>query len=299
MRSVISTWTFSKSGTEQAARALKHDASALSAVEAAISTVENDPSVTSVGYGGLPNANGILQLDAALMTSDGKAGCVMALEGYRSAIPVARLVLTNSPHTALAGKGAAAFAAANGLPPSLDLLTAHASTRHAEFLRGASAPLRHGGPDEMGHTDTVGVIVRDATGALAAGCATSGMQFKHSGRVGDSPIIGAGIFVDACGAAVASGDGDQMMRFCLTFLAVERMRNGEDVGDACRYAMHRVHATDPNCQAAIVAMDASGRTGASCTHRGFKTVTWCDDASDVSVHEVSGVVESKWKHTCV
>lgn len=298
MASVIATWRFAAPGVRDAVSVLKASRNATDAVEEGIKTVELDPSVTSTGYGGLPNANGVLQLDAAVMTSHGKLGSVMALEGYTSAIDHARLVAEHSPHTILAGNGAHAFSLGHGKIPSNDLLTRHAIQRYEEHLKNNSGPQLHqnGG---MAHSDTVGMIVRDPNGLITAGCATSGTQFKADGRVGDSPIFGAGLYADPAGGAVASGDGDKMLRFCLAFLVVERMRAGDTAEQACHHAVRRVSETDPTCQTAVAAMSKDGEVGAACTHNGFDVVVWQQGMSDYEIRVVPGHVDTKWHHSCV
>lgn len=297
--SIIATWAFSESGVRAAAECLGRTNDALAAVETGISVVEHDPVVTSVGYGGLPNATGNLQLDAAIMTSTGRMGSVMALSGFRTAIPAACAVLKHSPHPLVTGSTATAFAtrAMGPVKNQKGLLTAHAGMRYAQFAAGQISSAAHGDENTMAHTDTVGMIARDQAGLLVAGCATSGMQFKMDGRVGDSPIFGAGLYADACGAAVASGDGDRMLRFCLSFLVVERMRMGEDVQQACRYAVDRVKQAEPRCQAAVAAMSSQGELGASCTHGGFTAVTWT--GGEVEKRPVDGAGQEKWAHSCV
>lgn len=309
--SLISTWIFSRAGVETALNAQsKKPGSALDAVEVGIRVVEEDPSVTSVGYGGLPNALGQLQLDAALMTSDGSQGAVMAITGIRAAIPVARLVLDHSPHAILCSEGALSFAKCHGVSQlsSDALLTPHARKRYDQFCRGEEVmePWHNNKSSKdtinkdnlMRHSDTVGMLARDASGRLAAGCATSGLQFKHDGRVGDSPVFGAGLYADEYGAASATGDGDRMLRHCLSFLAVERLRAGDDPTSAARYAIRRLVDKDPTCQAAIITLDAAGQTGAAATHDGFTTITW-NQNEGLRTNEISGEVPAKWKHSCV
>ena len=305
MQSVVATWPFSQCGVEAARTHLIESNDAITAVEVGIKAVELDPSVTSVGYGGLPNASGDLELDAALMTSDGRIGAVMALRGHQSAITPARYVMERCKHAILSGEGAKQFTKDQGLHESHNLLTEHAKRRYQEYLQGGITKNRkkdEGIDDEimMPHTDTVGMIARDSTGLIVAGCATSGMQFKHPGRVGDSPVFGSGLYADTVGAAMASGDGDTMLRFCMSFLAVERMRQGDSVKCACEYVVKRVHEADPNCQAAIAGMDRNGNTGAACTHGGFTTVEWrVDSSEDVVTKKVQGQTKSAWLHSCV
>lgn len=293
--SLISTWAFSQKGLQKAAQTLSSTNDATQAVVSGIEAVELDPSVTSAGYGGLPNADGILQLDAALMTSNGTMGSVLCLEGFASAIPIAHAVLQYSPHSILGGAGATQFALARGFRQRDRLLTEHARRRYAEFQRGEATAGRKG-DREMGHTDTVGMIVRDEKGRMTAGCASSGMEFKTGGRVGDSGIFGAGVYASEAGGAVATGDGDKMMRFCMAFLAVEKMSEGMRAEEACSYVVKRVQRDDESCQAGIVAMESGGDVGVSCTNEGFTYVIL--EEGEPVVKEFQGE-NGRWKHTCV
>lgn len=306
MQSVIATWPFSRCGIEAAKVSLTKSNDAITAVEVGIKAVELDSSVTSVGYGGLPNASGDLELDGALMTSDGRTGAVMALHDHQSAITPARYVMERCKHAILSGEGAKQFLKDQGLHQSDNLLTEHAKRRYEAYLQGeiientTKQEKRIDDEKMMPHTDTVGMIARDSTGLIVAGCATSGMQFKHPGRVGDSPVFGAGLYADTVGAAVASGDGDTMLRFCMSFLAVERMRQGDNVECACEYVVRRVREADPKCQAAIAGMNRNGYTGAACTHGGFTTMEWRTDSSeDIVMKKVTGQTKNSWLHSCV
>lgn len=317
---IIGTWRFSAVGVTAGAQVILDGGSALSAVVAGVREVELDETVTSAGFGGLPNAAGVLQLDAAVMTGDGRVGAVMALGGCRAAAPVAEAVLQKSRHAMLAGDGATAFAAAHGFPieNNESLLSVNARNKLAAFLQlhasqESSEPklvpsneYNDDSTQEMSHTDTVGMICVDQKGDLAAACATSGLQFKDAGRVGDSPLIGCGVYVDAkAGAAVASGDGDQMIRYCLSVTTVELMRRGASAQEACDTVMKRVFHADQDCQAAICAMTPDGNTGMSCTRTGFYTAEWTHDSPDAQVMtpvitEAPSVSRSEsWKHTCV
>lgn len=300
MSVVVSTWPFSRPGVEAAAQTLQGTKSLLDSVEKGIKVVEEDPAVTSAGYGGLPNALGQLQLDAALMTSDGQQGAVMAMNGFRAAIPAAHQILLHSPHPLLCGMGARSFASHHGLRlyPDSDLLTKHANQRYREFLNGQRMAGMHESASGMPHSDTVGMIACDDQGSLVAGCASSGMQFKLDGRVGDSPVFGAGLYADSCGAAVASGDGDKMLRYCLSFLVVERMRYGDSPALACRHAIQRFAKGEPSSQAAVLAVDSKHQIGAACTQNGFDYVSWSEENS-FNVVPVQGETSKQWKHSCV
>lgn len=294
MKALAATWRFSEAGVVAAARVLTEGGSALDAAEEGVRVVEFDESVTSVGYGGLPDERGELSLDAALMTGCGRIGSVMALEGYRSAAGISRLVLERSDHAQLAGEGAEAFARVHGVLRQEELLTPHAKSRYAEWRNGKVETV------SGGHTDTVGVLAIDGNGGMAAGCATSGMQFKTHGRVGDSPIVGSGLYVmDGVGAAAATGDGDRMVRHCIAVRVVDMMETGVNGNDACMKVVRRVAESDTSCQAAVVALDKNGKAAGASTHRGFYVVYWDDETKNTRAFEAAAVSEQHWQHSCV
>ncbi len=237
----------------------------------------------------------------------------MGLEGHLTAIPVARAVLEKSAHVQIVGAGGAAFAEAHGMKRVADpaaLLTPHATRRFAEWRDKGGAAANS---DARKHSDTVGMLARDAGGRIAAGVATSGMQFKAPGRVGDSPIVGAGLFAeDGAGAAVATGDGDRMLRHCIAVRVVDLMGSGLSPEEACMKVLERVAANDPICQAAVVAMAADGTVGAASTQEGFYIVGWnekCghrsngeDDETrenETRTERVDGISKENWVHSCV
>ncbi|KAJ8901673.1 hypothetical protein NDN08_003879 [Rhodosorus marinus] len=293
--SVVSTWDFSKRGVETAGELLKSGVGSAEAVEEGVRVLELDESVPTVGYGGLPNIEGVMQLDAGFMNGDGRCGAVMALEGYRTAVGIARRVMDRSRHTVLAGEGAKKFAMSMGFQPEPpeNLLNEYAVRRVKEEQQGLN---RAEGPV---HTDTVGFICIDEVGDLNVACTTSGMQFKDPGRIGDSPIIGAGLFADkSVGAATATGDGDQMIRFCLSFLVVELMRMGKNPTEACNIAIDRVLESDPDCQAAVTAMDMEGVTGSAATRSGFVTYEWTN-ASGLQRRTHDHPERPSWRRKCI
>mmetsp|Transcript_4288 Transcript_4288/g.8457 ORF Transcript_4288/g.8457 Transcript_4288/m.8457 type:complete len:305 (+) Transcript_4288:1731-2645(+) len=299
----IGTWKFGEPGVSAAVKVLSHGGSSLDAVECGIRTVELDEKVTSVGFGGLPNRHGVLQLDAAIMDGiSGRCGSVLALEHCVTAISVARKVLEQSRHPILAGAGATAFAR-DVLPEDFrdtgsEVLTAHAKRRFEDFCQDQER--QHDRSHSAWHSDTFGLICLDQGGRLAVGCSTSGLQFKESGRVGDSALIGNGLFVDgSVGAACASGDGDAMIRHVLSFLIVELMRSGKNPQEACEEAVERVRLSDGTCQAAVIAMDVKGRVGAHCTRSGF---TFVVSDVDTGTRVQDCIVDSnvaRWHHTCI
>lgn len=253
---VIATWVFGRKGTVAAGKVLRDGGSSLDAVEKGINVVELDPEVDSVGFGGLPNAEGIVELDAMIMHGPThRAGSVASIRDIATPISVARKLMDEPRPTLLVGAGARTFAVQKGFQPQ-DLLTPHAKKKWEEWLhKQKEAPPSH---------DTIGMVAVDSKGDITVGCSTSGLPFKRPGRVGDSPIIGAGAYCDNdVGGAAATGNGDVMLRYCLTFLAVELMRQGLSPQKACEGALHRIVAKHQITDAAIVALNKRGEFGAS------------------------------------
>jgi isoaspartyl peptidase/L-asparaginase-like protein (Ntn-hydrolase superfamily) len=244
---IVSTWPFGKPSNERALEVFKAGGSALDAVEKGINLAEEDLSNSSVGAGGIPNAAGIVQLDACIM--DGpthKAGSVGALEGIVNAVSVARRVMEKTRHVMLVGAGARAFAVEQGFREQ-ELLTPEQKKRWEEWKKKQSA--------QKGH-DTIALLALAPDGTIAGGCSTSGLAYKVAGRVGDSPIIGSGLYVDNdVGAAGATGIGENIMRFCGSFMVVELMRSGMHPVEACVETIRRIKR---------------GEYGAAGTGKGFE-----------------------------
>ena len=232
---VLSTWSFGMPANEVAWNVLSRGGSALDAVEAGVTSCEDDPSVDSVGWGGLPDASGEVTLDASIMDHEGRCGAVACLHRVRHAIRVARLVMEKTPHVLLVGEPATHFALESGLPQS-NLLSPQAGRRYDAWLQ-------HRADDpEAGH-DTIGMLAIDAQGRIAGGCSTSGVPFKLPGRVGDSPIIGAGLYVGpGVGAAAATGRGEEVIKVAGSFAVVENMRRGMEPRDAIADVLKQVRA---------------------------------------------------------
>jgi N4-(beta-N-acetylglucosaminyl)-L-asparaginase len=269
----IATWPFAKAACERARSVLDGGGSMRDAIERGINVTELDESVDSVGYGGLPNAEGVVQLDASFM--DGqlqKAGAVAAIEGYPNPISVARRVMETTKHVMLAGEDAAIFAKQNGFA-SRDMLTDASRKRWQQWqekqVQGQNAA-------EKSH-DTISLLGVDATGHVVGGCSTSGLAFKLPGRVGDSPLIGAGLYVDGeVGAAGATGVGENVLRYCGSFLIVEFMRQGLSPTAACVATIRRIAAGEqrPAKELSVnfVAVNREGQVGAAGTDAGFRCV---------------------------
>ena len=275
----IATWPFGAPAVRVAFDRMEAGVPSVDAVEAGINVTELDPTVNSVGYGGRPNADGELELDAAIMDGPGhRAGSVAALRSIRRPISVARRIMDHSPHVMLVGDGALNFAVSHGFqvedityePAMEDYRRWVDEGRPAHWLGGAvpSPPAADSADCPRGH-DTIGLAALDSAGRLAVGCSTSGLGYKSPGRVGDSPVIGSGLYVDqAAGAAAATGVGELILRHCLSYLTVECMRGGLSPQEACECAILRLVETDERyatLQVGIIALGVDGRTGAAST----------------------------------
>lgn len=269
----VATWPFGAAACAEAWRVITAGGSALDAVEAGARQTEADPDNVSVGLGGLPDAEGRVTLDASVMTGEGDAGAVAALEGILHPVSVARRVMERTPHVLLAGDGAQRFAIAEGFPvQDLNTEKSRAAWRRWLAEEGRDAPAAN----REAH-DTIGILARDAGGHLAGACSTSGAAFKLPGRVGDSPIVGAALFVDAtAGAACATGLGEEVIRTAGSFLVVELMRGGLSPAAACRAAVQRIVRRNmrrgdlpETLQVGFLAFDVRGRIGAWAVRPGF------------------------------
>ena len=266
---VISTWDFGKAANEAAWQVLAQNGRSIDAVEAGVKIPEADPNVTTVGYGGFPDRDGKVTLDACIMDEHGKAGSVCAVEGIMHPISLARMVMEKTPHVIIVGEGAQQFAVQNGFTVE-NLLTDKAEKAWKEWLKTANYKPRVNAERH----DTIGMLALDKAGNLAGGCTTSGMAFKMHGRVGDSPIIGAGLFVDnEIGAATATGLGETVLRTCASFLVVELMRQGKSPQKACEEAIKRIvkkNKGETDFQVGLIAVNRKGIIGAFAVQKGFQ-----------------------------
>jgi N4-(beta-N-acetylglucosaminyl)-L-asparaginase len=290
---VISTWDFGKAANAEAWKVLEKGGRALDAVEAGVKIPEADPSNQSVGYGGLPDRDGHVTCDACIMDENYNCGSVMALEHIVHAISVARLVMEKTPHVVLVGDGALQFALANGFKKE-NLLTPESEKVWKEWLKTskyepvinienklygkehvqqppAQEPSMPGGHNNH---DTIGMVAMDANGHCSGACTTSGMAFKLHGRVGDSPIIGAGLYVDnEVGAATSTGVGEEVIRIVGSHLVVELMRQGLKPEAACKKAVERIISRNPEkaktVQVGFLALNKKGEYGAYALQKGF------------------------------
>jgi N4-(beta-N-acetylglucosaminyl)-L-asparaginase len=236
----------------------------LDAVEKGINVVEDDPEVMTVGYGGLPNAQGEVELDAGIM--DGtrhRAGSVCNLHKIKNPISVARLVMERTRHTTMAGEGALQFAIEMGFEPQ-QLLTPKSLEAWLKWKNTPNHPTFWIGPE---HHDTIGMVATDGKGHVVAGCSTSGLPWKIPGRVADSPLVGCGYYADdAAGAASATGDGDVMTNYCTSMFIVQRMAQGAHPQEACDDLMRFMAKMAPNLHTdmyCVIAIDPKGEIGAA------------------------------------
>ncbi|WP_276366389.1 N(4)-(beta-N-acetylglucosaminyl)-L-asparaginase [Chryseolinea sp. H1M3-3] len=266
---VLSTWNFGLQANEAAWKILSNGGTALDAVEAGAKVPEGDPKETSVGLGGLPDRDGHVTLDACIMDEQGRCGSVAFLEHIVHPISVARMVMEKTPHVMLVGAGALKFALVNGFKKER-LLTKESEKAWKEWTKkSAYKPIVN-----VENHDTIGIIALDVHGNLSGACTTSGLAYKMHGRVGDSPIIGAGLYVDnEIGAAAATGVGEEVIKIVGCHLVVELMRQGNTPEQACRLAVERIVKRNPakakEIQVGFLALNKNGESGAFCLQSGF------------------------------
>ena len=269
---VLSTWRFGIQANQEAWKVLSQGGKALDAVEKGVRLVEDDPNERSVGYGGRPDRDGRVTLDACIMDEKANIGSVASLEHIKNPISVARAVMEKTPHVMLVGDGALQFAVSQGFE-KINLLTPESEKEWKDWLKTSEyKPVVN-----IENHDTIGMIALDEHGNLSGACTTSGMAFKMHGRVGDSPIIGAGLFVDnEVGAATATGHGEEVIRTCGSHLVVELMRQGKSPQQACEEAVKRIYKNFVNqnrnvkdTQIGFIAINKFGETGAFCLQKGF------------------------------
>ena len=284
---VISTWDVGINANKGAWEVLRNGGSALDAVEKGVMVTEDEISCC-VGLGANPDRDGHVTLDASIMDEHGNAGCVAYLERIKHPISVARRVMEKTPHVMLVGSGAQQFAISEGFPLESEQLSPDAQKSYEEWLKkseykpqinientkGANSFAPNKLSNGAWNHDTIGMLAIDAKGNLSGSCTTSGMGFKMRGRVGDSPIIGAGLFVDnEVGAATSSGLGEEVIKVCGTHLVVEFMRQGHSPENACKLAVERIIKRNPakakDFQVAFIAINKKGEYGAYCIQKGF------------------------------
>jgi len=289
---VISTWDFGVAANQAAWAILSKGGRALDAVEAGARVPEADLKNHSVGRAGYPDRDGHVTLDASIMDEHGGIGAVAGLEHIAHPISVARRVMEKTPHVLLVGDGALQFAIEQGFPRE-ELLTPESRKAWHEWLKSnrytpvANSEVKSygksvlGTPGGKGNHDTIGMLAMDAAGNLSGACTTSGMAWKLRGRVGDSPIIGAGLYVDNdVGGATSTGVGEEVIRNCGSFLVVELMRQGRSPQEACKEAVARIVKKKPDAkdlQVGFLALNKQGEVGAWAIQQGF-TYALCDSS---------------------
>jgi len=273
---IVSTWLHGIPANEASIKVLKKNGSALDAVEAGVRVTEADAENQSVGLGGRPDSEGNVTLDACIMDSDGNAGSVAFLQNIKHPISVARKVMEKTDHVMLAGKGAFEFALKNGFKKE-NLLTEQSRKEWLEWKKDNTIKDSWGPNDDH---DTITSLAQDNDGNLSGACTTSGLAYKLHGRVGDSPIIGAGMYVDnEVGAAGATGMGELVMKTCGSFLVVELMRQGYSAMEACNEAVNRIVKQEggkTKLQVGYIALGKDGSIGYSSIQKGFQYALYKD-----------------------
>ncbi len=266
---LISTWNHGIVANNAAWKILGDNGKAIDAVEAGVRLTESDPTGQSVGIGGRPDMNGDVTLDACIMNEKGDCGSVAYLKNIEHPISVARQVMEETPHVMLVGDGAKQFALEKG-HPEINLLTDQSKQEWQKWLESERKVLPK---INVENHDTIGLLALDSHGDLSGACTTSGAAWKLPGRVGDSPIIGAGLYVDnEVGGATATGWGEAVIRAVGCFLVVELMRQGNSAQRACELAVERVISKNPDwreIQVGFIALSKDGNYGGYCIQPGF------------------------------
>lgn len=299
---VISTWGEGINANKAAWAILRNGGRALDAVEAGVRVTEASQNCC-VGLGANPDRDGFVTLDACIMDEKGNCGSVAFLERIKHPISVARRVMEKTPHVMLVGVGAQQFAVSEGFPLEKQELSDDARKAYQEWLKKSEYKpvinIENSGnnnphafaPNKLANGDwnhdTIGMVAIDANGNLSGSCTTSGMGFKMRGRLGDSPIIGAGLFVDnEIGAATATGQGEEVIKICGTHLVVELMRQGQSPEQACKSAVERILKNiglekAKQLQVGFIAINKQGAYGGYCLQGGFNYAVCDSDTSNV------------------
>ncbi len=278
---VISTWQHGIPANSAAWEILSKGGKAIDAVEQGVKVPEGDPNVRSVGYGGYPDKDGRVTLDACIMDENQQAGSVGCIEYIKHPISVARLVMDKTPHVMLVGVGALEFALNQGFSKE-NLLTPQTlkewEAMQEEFKKKKSII-------NIENHDTIGMLAIDKNGDLSGSCTTSGLANKLHGRVGDSPIIGAGLFVDnEVGGACATGVGEEVIKQAGCAMVVELMRNGADPEAACKEIVNRINRTNNNSrdfQVGFLALRKDGLFGAFSLVKGFNYAVYDEKGNNM------------------
>ena len=284
---VVSTWNHGLAANQVAWQILSKDGKAIDAVEQGVRVPEADPSVMTVGYGGYPDREGKVTLDACIMDENQNCGSVAFLQHIKHPISVARLVMDKTPHVMLVGEGALEFAKSQGFKEQ-NLLTDKAKSAWQDWLKES----KYNPVINVENHDTIGMLALDNNGDLSGACTTSGAAFKMSGRVGDSPLIGAGLYVDnEIGAATATGMGELMIKTVGCHLVVEMMRQGLSPEQACKAAVERIAkklGDYKQFQVGFLALNKAGEYGSYCIQSGFNYAV--TNQSSATMHDAKSIL---------
>lgn len=280
----ICTWAFTNANAA-AGKALDENINALDAAIIGVAVEEENLKNSTVGKGGDPDREGNVTLDACVMDYTGDCGAVVCVENITNVAALAKKVMTETPHVMLAGIGAEEFAYTQGFKKE-ELLTDEAKKNWKEWLKTSEyKPIIN-----IENHDTIGMLTLDVHGNIAGTCTTSGLSYKMKGRVGDSPIIGSGLFIDnEIGGATATGMGEEVMKTVGSFLIVELMRQGKSPQEACEEAVKRIVSKNDNhknFQIAYIAMNKAGETGSYCIHKGFTYMKY-ENGQNENIHSES------------
>ena len=285
---IISTWSHGLDANKAAWEVLMQNGKALDAVEKGVRVTELDPDVSSVGVGSNPDRDGNITLDASIMDELGNGGSVAFLQHIKTPISVARQVMEKTPHVMLAGEGALQFALENGFKKE-DLHTDSSRQRWEDWKKSNKT-------ESIGihNHDTISMLAIDNNGDISGACTTGGLAFKYHGRVGDSPIIGAGLYVDnEIGGAGGTGVGEVIMKTLGSFLIVELMRNGLSPYDACKEAVLRAMKKIPdakNLPIYFIAVNKQGEFGAYGTNTDFEYAVYTESKGNI-LHKADAVLK--------
>lgn len=278
---VISTWNHGMEANAGAWEVLSKKGRAVDAVEKGVRVTEDDPNNATVGIGGFPDRDGVVTLDACIMDEFENCGSVAFLQNIKNPISVARKVMDDTPHVMLVGEGARKFAVEKGFKEE-NLLTESSEKAWKNWLKNQDYKPKI----NVENHDTIGMVALDDMGNLSGACTTSGAAWKMHGRVGDSPIIGAGLYVDnEIGAVTATGLGEFVIKICGAHMIVELMRQGLTPSEACKQAVERIVRKYPNdykdLQVGFLALSKSGEYGAYSIHKGFNFAVKSNDQEEL------------------
>jgi N4-(beta-N-acetylglucosaminyl)-L-asparaginase len=271
---LISTWDAGLRANKVAWKIIAKKGKAIDAAEAGVKVTELENSCC-VGLNGRPDNEGFVTLDASIMDDRNRCGSVAMLQHIQHPISVARAVMEKTPHVLLVGDGALKFAIDHGFQKNTKSLSVDSKKEYKKWLKKSKyQPTMNVESGKYNH-DTIGLLALDLFNNLSGSCTTSGMAYKLHGRVGDSPIIGAGLFVDnEIGACTSSGVGEEVIRIAGAHLVVEFMRNGNSPTEACKKAIERIVAKSPNntkaMQVGFIAVNKNAQYGAYALNKGFE-----------------------------